>query len=607
VVSLSIRAKLLVAAGTLIVGSTMLYGSVAFLAAREALLPSIREQLADDAVNIKGGLEEMLTAHMRNVHTWARLPLMHAVEWGDTDRAIGRFLESVHRDYGAYLGVLALDPNGVCVASSDPSHVGRSFAGTAIAGTQAAIPDFTPTVEWFEDRQAWYLRLATSIPDPDERNTTVGTLVSMLDRSALDRIVVPKPGHSRLELRLHDAEGRIIAGVDSPLDFVPRREWQTDVGANAFPATVPPILREGVGGDGGPLIVAEVPIGGTEVLPMRGWHLTASIPEAVALEPVMAVGQRVFATGIVLIALALVVAAFVADRLTRPIKDLTDVAARIGRTGNLEPVPAARSRDEVGELTVAFQRMVSAVASANDEMVRASKLALLGEMSAGIAHEIRTPLGIIRNSAQLLERRMQANADPEATEWAVYIREESDRAARVVTTLLDFVRQVPPAKAEADLLSVAKRAATLLTSESSSRGVTLAIANREPVRLFCDSDQIQQVLLNLMLNALQATPRGGRVDVEMMPSGTGVEIAVRDTGCGIPAELAGQLFEPFTSHREGGIGLGLAIVQRIVRAHGGEVRAANRDGRGAEFVVWLPGEAAGENDEAPPAYDPRRR
>jgi two-component system, NtrC family, sensor histidine kinase HydH len=587
----SIRAKLLAASGILLVASTLLYGYVAFTTARSALLPSIREQLADDAVNVKGGLEEMLTAHYRNVHSWSRLALMRELVVRDMDKTVARFLATLKADYAVYLDVVAIDRDGTCIASSNPADIGTSMAGTPLAGAGDQADDTTPTLEWSEQHHAWYIRLASPIPDPDHPGQVLGTLVAMLDREVLDRIVVSKPGHSQVELRLLDGADRLVAGRRTAERIEHIETWKVGRGENPdhFPADAPPLLHEGKDSEGRAFVVAQVPIGNGGTLPTPGWHLTASAPKELALAPVSAVRDRVFATGFGLVLFGLLAIALLADRLARPIKELTEVAARIARTGDLEPVPSPRSHDEVGELAAAFQRMVTAVATANDEMIRASKLAFLGEMAAGMAHEIRTPLGIIRNSAQLIERRMETGGDPEAAEWALFIREESDRLARVVTDLLDFVKPVPPMKSDTDLAGVAHRAAHLLASEAANRDVALLVdddSTAGPVA--CDADQIHQVCLNLIMNALQASTRGGEVRVSVSRSDGHAELAVRDRGRGLPPEIADRLFEPFTSQRDGGIGLGLAIVRRIVRAHGGDVVARNRAGGGAEFIVTLP-------------------
>ena len=592
--TVTIRTKLLVASTVLLVGSTLLYGYVAYSTARSALLPSIREQLADDAVNVKGGLEEMLTAHYRNVNTWARLSLMRELVVDDMDKTVSRFLASLKADYGVYLDLLVLDPSGRCLASSRVEDIGTSFAGTPAFRGLGDQSLSSPSLEYSSELQAWYVRLAAPIPDPDREGRQLGELVAMLDRDVLDHIVVSKPGHSQVELRLFDESERLVAGIRTPQEIRRIDDWRVSEGDDPgyFPSSSPPLIREGIDAEGRSFILAKVPIGNHEALPTPGWHLAASVPKDVVLAPVYAVRDVVFATGLSVIALGLLAAAVFAQRLARPINELTQVATRIASTGDLEPVPAPRSHDEVGELAVAFQRMVTAVANANDDMVRTSKLAFLGEMAAGMAHEIRTPLGIIRNAAQLLERRMAAASDNEAAEWAVFIREESDRLARVVTDLLDFVKPKPPMKTEVDLVALVRRSVGMLSSEAANRGVKLEIGGDPgPVNVACDADQVHQVCLNLVMNALQASSRGARVDVAVATRGTDAEIAVRDRGRGIPAAVIQRLFEPFTSERDGGIGLGLAIVRRLVRAHGGEVVARNRPGGGAEFIVTLPKES----------------
>jgi two-component system sensor histidine kinase HydH len=214
-----------------------------------------------------------------------------------------------------------------------------------------------------------------------------------------------------------------------------------------------------------------------------------------------------------------------------------------------------------------------------------------------MAHEIRTPLGIIRNAAQLLERRMLAAGDAEAGEWAVFIREESDRLARVVTDLLDYVRPSEPKKSKVDLDALVRRIVGFLGSEAAKRGVRLELeAVPVPVEVACDADQIHQVCLNLIMNAIQACPRGGWVRIFTRRDDGEARLVVRDNGHGIPAEMVGRLFEPFATRSEGGIGLGLAIVRRIVRGHGGEVTARNLAEGGAEFVVVLPVVAVADDE-----------
>lgn len=611
----SIHGKLLVYASLVLVAPMLFYGVVAFVTARQALLPAIHEQLADDAVTVKGGVEELLTAHYVNVRTWAHLAIMRELVVHDIDKTVSRFLESVRNDYGIYLDVLALDNDGRCIASSSPADIGKNVRAALAPETPAlSAIDTVPRVAWSQEHRAWYIRLVQPIPDPDRPDRSLGLLVAMLDRAVLEDLVVPKPGHRHVELRLLDEHGHVLAGQDSgqigdeklPTWDLHETEDNQEFGRQSSRPRAPR-LRRGIDSRGNELLIAEARIGAHGALPDLGWRLSASVPTSVALAPVMSVRKRVLASGSLLIGLGLLAAWLLASRISRPVKHLTRTTKRIADTGVLETVPDPVSRDEIGELTLAFQKMVSAVAAANDELVQSSKLAFLGELAAGIAHEIRTPLGIIKNAAQLLERRAGATEDPQAAEWALFIREESDRLNGVVTALLDVARPAPPDKGPVDLGVIVRRAAHFLTSEAQSRGVAVDCDTATDLpNVVCDSRQIYQVCLNLLMNALQACSNGGHVKASTrrgqvtaltrLQEDT-VEIVVRDDGRGIPDEFLDKLFEPFATKREGGIGLGLAIVRRIVSNHGGHVEARNLPGRGAEFTVTLPLGSEGTADE----------
>ncbi len=603
----SIHGKLLGYAGVVLIAPMLFYGVVAFATAREALLPAIHEQLADDAVTVKGGVEELLTAHYQNVRTWSHLAIMRELVVRDIDKTISHFLESVRDDYGIYLDVLVLDANGVCTASSSPGDIGSNLQKNLSSGPHALteMARQVPQIAWSAKHRAWYIKLAAAIPDPDRPGRYLGVLVAMLDRNVLDGLVVPKPGHRHVELRLLDDDGHLLAGPGSDKAGEGKLEgWglletqaSQSLGHDSERGRAPR-LRRGIDPTGRELLVAEAAMGAHGALPDLGWTLSASVPVTVALAPVTLMGKRVLAYGSILVCLGMLAAWLLASRISRPVKKLTLVTKRIADTGVLESVPDPVSRDEIGELTLAFQKMVAAVATANEELVQSSKLAFLGELAAGIAHEIRTPLGIIKNAAQLLERRAGAAEDADAAEWALFIREESDRLNGVVAALLDLARPAPPAKGPVDLGAVVRRAAQFLSTEAQSRGVSIECTTVADLpEVVCDSRQIYQVCLNLLMNALQACNRGGHVSASTRRGtitastrfvGTTVEIVVSDDGTGIPEEVLDKLFEPFATKREGGIGLGLAIVRRIVAAHGGHVGARNLPERGAEFIVTLP-------------------
>ncbi len=223
---------------------------------------------------------------------------------------------------------------------------------------------------------------------------------------------------------------------------------------------------------------------------------------------------------------------------------------------------------------------------------RQENLAAMGRMTAGIAHEIRNPLGIIRGAAQHLIARLRAAGVED--EVAGYIPEEVDRLDRILRGYLAFGTGAPAEPEPVDLAQLARRTARLLEGELGAAGVTIAVEAGDglgPVR--GDPRRLQQVLLNLLLNARDAMPRGGAVTVAVRREAEQALITVTDEGTGLGGASADQLFAPFRTTKEKGSGLGLSVVRQIVEAHGGTAVLRERaDGPGAVAEIRLPCPAA---------------
>jgi signal transduction histidine kinase len=243
-------------------------------------------------------------------------------------------------------------------------------------------------------------------------------------------------------------------------------------------------------------------------------------------------------------------------------------------------------------LGLALQRIVAALDRAREAALRQENLASIGRMTAGIAHEIRNPLGIIRGAGQHLERVLgEAGITDEV---AAFIPEEVDRLDRILTGYLALgTGQVGPAE-EFDLVACLRRGARLLAAELGAAGVVVdGPAESAPLVVSGDPRRLQQVLLNLLLNARDAMPGGGRVTVTVAvaaaPGASSATVTVADEGTGLGALDPGRLFEPFRTTKEKGSGLGLAISRRIVEDMGGTLDLrGRRDRRGAEAVLSLP-------------------
>jgi signal transduction histidine kinase len=309
-------------------------------------------------------------------------------------------------------------------------------------------------------------------------------------------------------------------------------------------------------------------------------------PTSVAFAPVWRLAWAMLAVLMVTLALAGWLSMRLSARIARPIAELTRFARRLRETRDTVP-PAVDTRiSEVGELSRAFVEMLEALERSRSHLVRAGKLAAVGEMAAIMAHEVRTPLGILKSSAQLLERR--PSFPPEDRELIGFITSETDRLNRLVSTLLECAAPRAPRFLHHDLHEILQHVIALIASKAEKKGIRLTsdLGARAPL-LSCDREQLVQVFLNLVINAIQFAREGGQVGVSTADADGELIARVEDDGPGVAEGELDRVFDPFFTRREGGIGLGLTVVQQIVRAHDGEVEVARGRWGGACFTVRL--------------------
>jgi two-component system sensor histidine kinase HydH len=235
----------------------------------------------------------------------------------------------------------------------------------------------------------------------------------------------------------------------------------------------------------------------------------------------------------------------------------------------------------VNSLAEALRRQSAKLIVAEAAIRRSERLAALGQLSAGLAHELRNPLASIRGSADLLARS-SSNSDPITRELAGIISSEVDRTNSLVTRFLDFARPLEPRRALTDVTRVidqaAERAKVELVREYSPSLPPLPI----------DAELMGQVFLNLLSNAAEASPPGSPITVRTREVAELAEISVIDHGCGIPPDKIETIFNPFVTTKQDGVGLGLAIVAKIVDGHGGKMAVDSQQGTGSTFRVILP-------------------
>jgi two-component system sensor histidine kinase HydH len=247
-------------------------------------------------------------------------------------------------------------------------------------------------------------------------------------------------------------------------------------------------------------------------------------------------------------------------------------------------VEARKSQETAKELARANEELVKAEAAVR----RSERLAALGQLTAGLAHELRNPLGTIRASAEMLKKFTNDDAGI-GQEMTGYITSEVDRANSLVTRFLEFARPLPLKPAVTDIHEVIDRAVQQY-ERSADRPEVSVYKNYDPaVRpIAIDGEWMERVFYNLLRNAAEASPAGGSVTVKTRTVDGFVEVAVIDRGTGITAEHRESIFNPFFTTKPSGVGLGLAIVSKIMDEHGGRITVESEPGQGAVFRVLLP-------------------
>jgi two-component system sensor histidine kinase HydH len=249
--------------------------------------------------------------------------------------------------------------------------------------------------------------------------------------------------------------------------------------------------------------------------------------------------------------------------------------------------------DEIGELTAAFNEMVRRLSEnmrrleeTTKEKARLERVTALGEMSMTVAHEVKNPLNAIRGAVSYLHKSLQ---DDSLKEFLEIIEEETQRLNEIVTSFLRFSKPPPLRLHAADVNHVVKDTLRLVRQEATENGVELVLSldERAPPILL-DAQQFRQALLNVLVNALDATKQGDTVSIRTGVVDSRIRILIADTGAGIEEEVVKDIFRPFFTTKTRGSGLGLACVERIVREHGGGIAVKSEVGKGTEFEITLP-------------------
>jgi signal transduction histidine kinase len=322
---------------------------------------------------------------------------------------------------------------------------------------------------------------------------------------------------------------------------------------------------------------------------------------------------RIALTGLVMLVCGTLagsgVGLFLVDRRVRR---LVEHARRVAE-GDLDGrIDAMDGKDELAELGRELNAMTTKLAVARaqvmteakarvralEQLRHAERLMTVGKLAAGMAHELGTPLNVVGESARMIARG--ETDEPTTIEYAGIIADQTDRMTRILRQLMDFARRRPPHRQAADLSDVARMAVELIGPLADARSVQLTLVAEAPCVAWIDRDQVQQVLANLLVNAIHASYPPGAVEVTVRkgPAARDVEesmhpyacVEVTDHGSGIPEDVIERVFEPFFTTKDvgEGTGLGLSVAYGLTEEHGGWIEVDSRIGAGSTFRVWLP-------------------
>ena len=586
---MSIRRTLLLAFLLAALTPVLVVTGLSYRASRLALEHAIKTGLHRDAESLMRRVDTTLFERLEDLQSWSDLEVMQEANVGDIDKRLAHFLYELKASYGNIYTELYFESlDGHVVASSTSPNTPLQRPTATKPWRSVSLPGGDVKI----DRLAGLPGNPRGIVLPMHirvmnrfTGKRLGRLIALFNWHEVQTMLgTDDPDHSPHLTLLLDQSRQIIASRD------------TGTG-NAFKSgtQISGKLPDGVSGtfattqldsSGASYLVGYATSSGYQQFSGLGWRALVAQPAVFAYAPIR---QLLTATLVVLLVTSLVaiaLAVLIARRIAGPIMRLAKFTRRFKQDQRLRPHPPEGSR-EARALNRAFREMMDSLSDSRQQLIRASKLATVGEMAATMAHEVRTPLGIIHSSAQMLAK--QAGPATEGREMLDFILGECERLNRLVTLLLECGRPKTPVLVEMDIQQCINQVNAMLASRAESKHITLEHEpNAAPAIIQGDPEQIKQVFLNLTLNAIQILPQGGTIGVKTIQDHEWIHTDVYDDGPGIATADRMRVFDPFFSTRQGGFGLGLSVVHQIVNLHGGTVEVADSKAGGACFRICLP-------------------
>jgi signal transduction histidine kinase len=588
--SLGLRARLVIAMLLIISVSLGLVAGQAVLLFHEDKSSYVFDLNASRAIKIADEIQanlRHLTEKMRIFSEAVRLPLPAGV-----DRR--PLLASMLRQYPEFLLCSTREGDGPLrnvFLSAALSGIGLSVDAVHKAYAAAGVPPETLT----SDRPyVARLGLSTKLPTftlairaPAGQDGTPGPV--LVAEFPLGRLYDTQ-GESRLfEVHITDVAGRSLVSSAKAAGGAPPSDAAAPVFGELLPKTAKTAGTKEYVSSGVPMLAAYSPVGDL------GLWSVVQIPKARAFEAARRLVARSLAIAGVVCAAAVALVFIFASSMTRSLVALTRATEQIGQ-GQFHVAIPVGGGGEIGALSARFKRMTDELAArevalkdANKRLVESEKMTAIGQLGAGIAHEVKNPMTSIRGYAQMGLRKVPEGSPLHG--YFITIEKETGRSLEILKNLLRFSRQETAEMSLIDLNAVAADTIRLVSHQLVMRQVeVVSRVGLEPIQIMGNANQLEQVLLNLMMNAGDAMEKGGTVTVTTDVDGGSARLRVADTGSGIPPEVLGRIFEPFfTTKPVGkGTGLGLSVSYGIVKEHTGEITAQSKPGHGTTFTILIP-------------------
>jgi len=535
----------------------------------------------------------------RSVDLWPELEAAQDLAVDDLDRRLSASLLQLATSFGTGDMALGIGTDGTVLAASDAALIGRGLAGSAYiqrlesvnppagAGTGLPLDESAVTVFLLPDGEAEGLpavgpptpdQPARSTPGPDDAAEGAATIG---DSSPAEPILAFS---HRVTAR---ADGRPLGWI---VLLTPWRELVESLAGDLRwdLAIQGPAGRSWYAGDSlqageGPWVTTFRRLGDDVPEPLE---VSLRRPVSAVLAPLRGAGVRLAGLAGLFLLVVVPPLLFLLRVALADLRRLTRTARTMDpeHPGSFQEISDGAPQ-EVRVLASALSGMLDRLEKSRKELAQRESLAAVGVLAAGLAHEIRTPLSVLRASAEMLERF--GTASEREQELVTFVQEEVARLARLVDDLLLFARPRPPELGPVDLHGVLDRTVRALGGEAEEKQITLEV-DAAPARVRGDGEQLYQVGLNLLGNAISVSEPHTRIHLTTRAAEGMGWFEIRDQGPGIDAENLERIWEPLFTTRTSGTGLGLAVVKRIVDEHGGVVRVESEPGKGAHFEIGIP-------------------